>query len=137
MLVLLMSITLSFPSNEFPFSCLTAQLALFFSALALHSGARTWEGRATTAGWAPLTSLSPVVPSLGPCQETETSPRMGLSTCLAGLTSTHLPTFHPSFTRVSEIPFSQILSLLPASQVLELVRRISKASGLCSALCPI
>ena len=33
MLVLLNSITLSFPSNKFPFSCLTARLALFFSAL--------------------------------------------------------------------------------------------------------
>ena len=28
----------------------------------------------------------------------------GLSTCLAELTSTHQPTFHPSVTRVSEIP---------------------------------
>ena len=95
---------------------MTAQLALF-SSLTLHSGARTWEGRAATTGYAPLTNPSPVVPSLGPCQEAETSPRMGLSTCLAGLTSTHLPTFHPSFTRASEIPSSRILSLLPPSQV--------------------
>jgi len=60
-------------------------------------------------GWAPCPP--PVVPSLGPGRETETISRPGLSTCLAGLTSTHQPTFHPQVTRVSEIPFSGILSL--------------------------
>ena len=70
-----------------------------------------WEGRSTTTGWAPLTSPPPVVPSLGPCQETEMTSRMGLSTCLAGVTSIYQPTFHPSVMRVREIPFPQTLSL--------------------------
>ena len=68
-------------------------------ALALHSGAETQEGRSTTIGWASLMSPPLVVPSLGPCQETKTSSKMGLCTCLARLTSTHQPTFHPSVTR--------------------------------------
>ena len=63
---------------------------------------------------------SPKPTSGGPhfCQETEMNSGMGLSTCLAGLTSTHWPTFHPSVTRVSEIPFSWILCLSPHFQVL-------------------
>ena len=72
---------------------------------------KTREGRSTATGWAPLTRPPRVVPSLGPCQETEMSSGMGLSTCLAGATSTHQPTFHPSVTRVSEIPVPRILSL--------------------------
>ena len=57
--------------------------------------------------------LSLVVPSLGPYQETEMNSGMGLSTCLPGVTSTHQPTFHPSLTSVSEIPFPRIISLSP------------------------
>ena len=110
------------PFNKFPSSCLTAQLVLFFSSLALHSGAETRERRSTSSGWASLTNPPPVVPSPGPCRETETSSGAGLST--------HGPTFHPSATRVSEIPFPRILSLSPHFQVLELSRRIPTADGL-------
>lgn len=62
-------------------------------------------------GWAPLKSPPPVVPSLGPFRETKTISGTGFFTCLAGLTSTDRPTFHPSVTRVSETPFSRIPSL--------------------------
>ena len=120
-LVLLKGRSPSFPSNKFPFSCLTARLALFFSSLALRSGAETRERRSTASGWASLTNPPPVVPSLGPCRETETSSGAGLST--------HGPTFHPSATRVSEIPFPRILSLSPHFQVLALSRRIPTAHG--------
>ena len=68
-------------------------------------------------------------PSLGPCRETEMCSGTRLSTCLAGLTSTRWPTFHPSVRRVSEIPFSWILSLLPHFHVLALGRRIPWPSG--------
>ena len=115
------------PFNKFPFSCLTARLALFFSSLALRSGAETRERRSTASGWASLTNPPPVVPSLGPCRETETSSGAGLST--------HGPTFHPSATRVSEIPFPRILSFTPPFQVLALVRRTHTALRP-SALCP-
>ena len=74
-------------------------------------------GRSTPTGWAPLMSPPPVVPSLGSCPETEMSSGKGLSTCLTGLT------FHPSITRVSEIPFSWIFSHLPRFHVLALGRR--------------
>ncbi|XP_043745750.1 uncharacterized protein LOC122685227 [Cervus elaphus] len=50
-------------------------------------------------GWAPLKSPPPVVPSLGPFRETKTISGTGFFTCLAGLTSTDRPTFHPSVTR--------------------------------------
>ncbi|XP_043294996.1 uncharacterized protein LOC122422607 isoform X2 [Cervus canadensis] len=75
------------------------QLTLFFSALTLHSGAETWEGKSMATGWAPLKSPPPVVPSLGPFRETKTISGTGFFTCLAGLTSTDRPTFHPSVTR--------------------------------------
>ena len=52
--------------------------------------------------------------------------RMGLSTCLAGLTSTHQPTFHPSVIRVSEI---DPLRSSPCFQVLALGGRIPWPSG--------
>ena len=73
---------------------------------------------------------------MGPCPETEMSSGTGLSTCLTGLTSTHRPTFHPLVTRVSEIPFFWILSLLPPFHVLALGGRIPMALGL-SVLFPI
>ena len=103
--------TLSFPSNKFPFSCLIAQLALFFSAspyiLVLEPGredplqlcgllsqAHLW--------WSPPLDLANKLRWLWD----------RTLHCLAGLTSTRRSTFHPSVvTRVSEIPFSQILSL--------------------------
>ena len=107
----LRAITLSFPSNELPFSCLTAGLALFFSAFTLHSGAKTQEGRPLQLGgllsqahlWRPLPRTLP--------RNLRCAPGTRLSACLAELTSTHWPTFYPSVRRVSEIPFSWILSL--------------------------
>ena len=126
MLVLLNSQSPSLvPLINFLF-CLTAQLTLFFSALSLLSGPKTLEGRSTATGWAPLTSRPPGVPSLGPCRETETSSRMGCSTCLAGLTCAHQPTFHPSVIRVSEI---DPLRSSPCFQVLALGGRIPWPSG--------
>ena len=85
---------------------------------------------------APLTSPPPVVPSLGPCLETETSSGAGFSTGLAGLTSTHLPTLNPLVTRAREIPFPRILSLSPHFQVLALGGRNSTALRP-SNLCPV
>ena len=119
MLVLLNSQSPSLvPLINFLF-CLTAQLTLFFSALSLLSGPKTLEGRSTATGWAPLTSRPPGVPSLGPCRETETSSRMGCSTCLAGLTCAHQPTFHPSVTRSEWNPIPSD-PLSPRFQVLVL-----------------
>ena len=120
-------VTLSFPSNKFPFSCLNAWLALFFSALALHSGTKHAREDPSTTGWAPLTSPPLVVPSLRPFWETKISSRVGLFPCIAGLTSTHWLTFHISVTRLDDIPYPQILS--PHLQVLELGGIILTALG--------
>ena len=61
---------------------------------------------------------------------------MGLSTGLAGLTSTHLPTLNPLVTRAREIPFPRILSLSPRFQVLALGGRNSTALRPLN-LCPV
>ena len=81
-----------FSFNKFPFSCLTARLALFFSALALHSGAETRKERSTSGAGAPLTSPPPWGSPPLDLGETEKSSRAGLSTFLAGRPAR---TFHP------------------------------------------
>ena len=93
---LLGPVTLLFPSHKFPFS-LPEGLALFPPHSSYILGLKPRREDLPQLGGLP-SPAHPGGPSLGPCQETEMSSGAGLSTCLAELTPTHRPTFHPSVT---------------------------------------